>query len=255
MRYRPVGAAALLQRILLIYGLGGVIVPFIGIKLVDLVVAALGAGLRYDHAQGTLSSLFASPLVTLVLTGLVYPVVTTGLARAALPAPGRGELCHRRDREGRRLGADRPGLHRARLLPAPALRGGQGRAGTPPARAAPTSGPTSKKLRDSAAEALQKLQAENPGRSGPVPVELVTASASGLDPHLSPAGALWQVARVARARQVSEDRVRALVESQLERRDLFVLGEPRVNVLVLNLALDRQFGAPDRGGRSAIRTP
>jgi K+-transporting ATPase ATPase C chain len=85
-------------------------------------------------------------------------------------------------------------------------------------------------------------------------VELVTSSGSGLDPHLSPAGALWQVPRVAQARRVAEDRVRALVESQIDRRDLLVLGEPRVNVLVLNLALDRQFGALERGP-SATRTP
>jgi len=107
-------------------------------------------------------------------------------------------------------------------------------------------GPTSKKLRDSAVDALQKLRAENPDAAGPAPVELVTASGSGLDPQLSPAAALWQVPRVARARHVAEDRVRTLVESQIERRDLLVLGEPRVNVLVLNLALDRQFGALDR---------
>jgi len=116
-------------------------------------------------------------------------------------------------------------------------------------------GPTSKKLRDSTAEALQKLVAENPEAHGPAPVELVTSSGSGLDPHLSPAGALWQVPRVARARHVSQDRVRMLVESLTERRDLLVLGEPRVNVLTLNLALDRQFGSPEPGGSSATRAP
>jgi K+-transporting ATPase ATPase C chain len=112
-------------------------------------------------------------------------------------------------------------------------------------------GPTSRKLRESTEQALQKLAAENPEARVPAPVELVTSSGSGLDPHLSPAAALWQVPRVARARHVSEDRVRMLVESLRERRDLLVLGEPRVNVLTLNLALDRQFGAPVPAGTSA----
>ena len=104
-------------------------------------------------------------------------------------------------------------------------------------------GPTSKKLRDQAAAALEKLQKENPDAPRAVPVELVTASGSGLDPHLSPAAALWQAPRIAQARGVSLARVRALVDEYAEGRDLGILGEPRVNVLQLNLALDRRFGA------------
>jgi K+-transporting ATPase ATPase C chain len=185
--------------------------------------------------------------VTLVLTGLVYPLVTTGLAQVLFPHRAAGSFVT--DEAGRVVGSEligqgfsAPGY----FHPRPSAAGKDGWDAT--GSTGSNFGPTSKKLRDSAAEAMQKLQAENPGAPGPPPVELVTASASGLDPHLSPAGALWQVPRVARARHVAEDRVRALVESQLERRDLFVLGEPRVNVLALNLALDRQFGALDRGG-------
>jgi K+-transporting ATPase ATPase C chain len=105
-------------------------------------------------------------------------------------------------------------------------------------------GPTSAKLRDRVAADGARLRDENPAASPVVPAELVTTSASGLDPHLSPAGALWQVARVAAARGVSEPRIRSLVEESVEGRDLGLLGEPRVNVLLLNLALDRQFGRP-----------
>ena len=117
-------------------------------------------------------------------------------------------------------------------------------------------GPTSRKLRERAAADLERLHEENPDAPGPVPGELVTASGSGLDPHLSPAAALWQVPRVAKARGVAPERLRALVEEFSESRDLGVLGEPRVNVLpspVRPVALWPR--APRSGGRRPRRRP
>lgn len=110
-------------------------------------------------------------------------------------------------------------------------------------------GPTSGKLRMRAAEEIARLRKENLRAPFHIPVELVTTSASGLDPHLTIPGALWQVPRIADARNVSEERVAAVVEANKEGRTLGILGEVRVNVLLLNLALDRQFG---KAGRRAI---
>jgi K+-transporting ATPase ATPase C chain len=192
-----------------------------------------------------MNSLFAIALrvtvASLVLTGLVYPLAVTGLSQLLFPSRANGSLTT--DEKGQVVGSEliaqgftRPGYFQPRGSAA-------GAAGYDATASSGTNlGPTSRKLKDSAAAAAVKARAENPEASADVPSELVTSSASGLDPHLSPEAALWQVARVAKSRQVNPERVRTVVEEAVEGRDLAILGEPRVNVLKLNLALDRQFG-------------
>lgn len=185
-------------------------------------------------------------VATLVLTGIAYPLVVTGLAQVLFPRRASGSLV--KDGSGRVVGSellaqgfDAPGY----FQPRPSAAGEKG--WDPMASGGSNLGPTSKALRDRATAAAERLRLANPEAPGPVPVELVTASGSGLDPHLSPAAALWQVPRVARARGVAEARVRSLVDESVEGRDLGVLGEPRVNVLLLNLALDQRLGALPKG--------
>ncbi|HEY6002703.1 MAG TPA: potassium-transporting ATPase subunit KdpC [Anaeromyxobacter sp.] len=177
-----------------------------------------------------------------VVTGLAYPLAVTGVARVLLPRQAGGSLV---------AAAGAPAGSRLVGQPFsdPRLFWGRTSATAPvpyDGRASGGSnlGPTSRKLREAAAARLDDLLKQNPDAKGPPPVELVTASGSGLDPHLSPAAALWQAPRVAWARGIALERVRAIVEDNMEGRDLGVLGEPRVNVLLLNLALDRRFGAP-----------
>jgi K+-transporting ATPase ATPase C chain len=111
-------------------------------------------------------------------------------------------------------------------------------------------------LQDRINEDLTRLKAENSDAPAPVPAELVTASASGLDPHLSPEAMLWQVRRVGKARGIAPERVKAVVDASVEGRTFGIMGEPRVNVLLANLALDRQFGRPaplSSGSRSNLK--
>lgn len=193
-------------------------------------------------ARDVLVPAVGATIVTLVLTGLVYPLVMTGLARVLFSAKALGSLVQ--DEAGNVVGSEllaQPFARPAYFQPRPSA---AGNGYDPTASGGSNLGPTSKKLQDAARTRLEALEKDNPDAKGPPPVELVTASGSGLDPHLSPAAALWQAPRVASARGVALDRVRAIVEENVEGRDLGVLGEPRVNVLLLNLALDRRFGAP-----------
>jgi len=187
-------------------------------------------------------------VVTLVLLGLAYPLFTTAVAAVLFPNRARGSFVS--DDAGRMVGSEliaQPFGQPGYLQPRPSAAGEKGydAAGS----SGSNLGPTSKALHDRMEKDLQRLRDENPGALGPVPAELLATSGSGLDPHLSPAAALWQAPRIARARGVEVARVRNVIESNIEGRDLLVLGEPRVNVLRVNLALDRHFGRPPVAAR------
>ena len=178
-----------------------------------------------------------------IITGLIYPFVMTGLAQVLIPWRANGSLVT--DEKGQVVGSEliaQGFSNPAYFQPRPSAAGEKGY------DAANSSGsnlgPTSKKLRDRITEDLKRLQEENPDATAPVPAELVTTSGSGLDPDLSPKGMLWHVPRVAKARGVSAERVKAVVDANVEGSTFGILGEPRVNVLLVNLALDRQFGHP-----------
>jgi K+-transporting ATPase ATPase C chain len=181
-------------------------------------------------------------LVTLLLTGLIYPLLTTALAQALFPGKAAGSLVI--GATGRVVGSDLVGQRfagRAYFHSRPSAAGD----GYDAANSSGSNlGPTSAKLRDRATAEAVALLKENPRAQGPVPSDLVAASGSGLDPHISPEAALWQVPRVAAARGVTEERLRSIVVSRVEGRTLGILGEPRVNVLRLNLDLERELGRP-----------
>jgi K+-transporting ATPase ATPase C chain len=181
-----------------------------------------------------------------VITGLAYPLAITGIAQAVFPAQASGSLITQGGKVvgsaliGQSFASDRyfHGRLSATTAPDPA---DSSRSVPAPYNAANSGGanlgPTSKALADRLKQDTDNLKAENP--SMPVPADLVTTSASGLDPDISPEAALFQVARVAKARSMPEARLRDLVQSKVQSRLFGLLGEPRVNVLDLNIALDR----------------
>jgi K+-transporting ATPase ATPase C chain len=188
-----------------------------------------------------LRAAIVSLLALTVVTGAAYPLLVTGIAQAAFPHQANGSLI---ERDGKTVGSrlvgqpfDDPRYFWGRLS-ATADANGKALPYNGASSAGSNLGPTNSALIDEVKARVEALRAADPENPAPIPVDLVTSSGSGLDPDISPAAAEYQLGRVARARGLDEGRVRALVEGHTTGRQLQILGEPRVNVLELNLALD-----------------
>jgi len=203
------------------------------------------------HFISTLRPALVSMLVFTGLLGIVYPLVVGGIGRVVFSSEATGSVIY--NASGKAIGSDligQPFDNPAYFWSRPTATGGNAMTSSG-VNAGPTGfvdkagklGPNPA-LVDAVRARVQALHDADPQNTAPVPVDLVTASSSGLDPHISPAAAYYQLGRVARLRGVAESELRALVDAHVEERTLGVLGERRVNVLLLNRALDAQFGPP-----------
>lgn len=178
-------------------------------------------------------------LLLTIVTGLIYPGIVTGLCQAVFPNQANGSLV---SQNGQVVGSTLIGQNFSKpeyFHPRPSAAGNDGY--DPTASTGSNFGPTSQKLVDRMKASADQFRKENPTYTGAIPADAITASGSGLDPHITIANAQAQAARVAQARGVGVDKVQSLIASVTENRDLGFLGEPRVNVLVLNQALDHSF--------------
>src|SRR5215470_10921905 len=174
-----------------------------------------------------------------ILLGVVYPLVMTGICQVLFPYRSNGSLIIS---GGKVIGSELIGQNFTKpeyFQPRPSAAGNDGYDAT--SSAATNWGPTNQKLIDRVKASVEKFRKENPDYTGPLPADLLTASGSGLDPHISPDSAMAQAARVAKARGMSSDQIAQLIAEFTEPPSLGLLGEPRVNVLKLNLALDQRF--------------
>ena len=190
--------------------------------------------MRYQLAQA-----FRFTLLMTVLTGLLYPGVVTALCQLIFPRPANGSLVVV---DGKIVGSALLGQNFSKqeyFHPRPSAAGNDGYDAT--ASGGSNLGPTNQKLIDRVNADVAKFRAENPDFDGPIPADMVTTSASGLDPDISVASALAQAPRVAQARGATLDQVRQLIEARTQGRRWGFLGEPRVNVLLLNLDLNQKF--------------
>ena len=193
--------------------------------------------------QQLLPALRMTALMT-ILTGLIYPLAVTAIAQAVFPSRANGDLLNR---NGHVVGSSLIGQNFARpeyFHPRPSAAGNEGYDAA--ASGGSNLGPTSQKLVDRVKASVDQFRRDNPGYTGAIPADAVTASASGLDPHISPASAEAQVERVAAARHVEPEQIRSVISRHTEQPDLGFLGEARVNVLLLNLDLDRSFSVQQK---------
>ena len=182
---------------------------------------------------------FRITLLLTILTGLIYPGVVTGLAQVLFHNQANGSLI---TEDGRVIGSSLIGQNFTKLEyfhPRPSAAGSDGYDAT--ASGGSNYGPTNQKLIDRVKGDLEKFHKDNPDYTGPIPADLLTTSASGIDPHISPASAAAQVARVAKARGMDAGALQKFVDGRVEARTGGFIGEPVVNVLLLNLELDKQF--------------
>ena len=190
--------------------------------------------MRYQLAQA-----FRFTLLMTVLTGLIYPGVVTGLCQLLFSRPANGSLL---EVNGKIVGSTLLGQNFSKpeyFHPRPSAAGNDGYDAT--ASNGSNLGPTNQKLIDRVKGDIEKFRKENPAYQGPIPADMVTTSASGLDPDISPASALAQAPRVAQARGIAVDQLTQVIGAHTEERQLGFLGEPRVNVLLLNLDLNQKF--------------